>query len=113
MYKAKNKITNEECAVKIILKRNLNNQEIEIMKMIKHPNIIKLLDHYEEDDYHYIFLELCNCSLFDLMTNRKYLIDSEKICYIVKNILLGIEYLQTKNIAHRYYFILTSFLINN
>jgi len=25
VFKAKNKITNEECAVKILLKRNLNN----------------------------------------------------------------------------------------
>lgn len=53
MYKGYNKITKEERAIKIIKKRRLTQQkggqqalfaELEILREIDHPNIIKLYD---------------------------------------------------------------------
>jgi calcium-dependent protein kinase len=32
--------------------------EIDIMKQIDHPNVVKLLDTYEDDKYIYLILEM-------------------------------------------------------
>ncbi len=32
-------------------------REIEVLKMCQHPNIIKLIDLFENSDYYYIVLE--------------------------------------------------------
>lgn len=32
-------------------------REIEVLKMCQHPNIIKLIDIFENSDYYYIVLE--------------------------------------------------------
>ena len=48
-------------------------REIEVLKMSQHPNIIKLIDLFENSDYYYIVLELMTGSdLFDYLKIRKF-----------------------------------------
>ena len=64
--KANHKLTDEPVAVKIYLKkaiehahrREMIQSEIEILKSLNHPSIIKYKDYYETDITIYIILEL-------------------------------------------------------
>lgn len=62
--KGTNKETNEAFAIKIIEKTageeelQLLQREIDIMKKLKHKNIISLEDVYDEPDYIYLVMEL-------------------------------------------------------
>ena len=74
------------------------NSEIDIMKKINHPNILKLYDVVEYKNNIYLVLEYCNQG--DL---QKY-IESKETCYnddYIKQILNGLHYLYKKNIIHR------------
>ena len=68
VFKVKHKITGEIRAMKII-KNNPNNdgsqivsekflKEIQVLKELEHPNIIKIFEYYIDDKYHYIITEL-------------------------------------------------------
>jgi len=58
------KKTREKVAIKIISKSKMENKdkelirtEIYIMKLVRHPNIIRLLDHFENAEYIFIVME--------------------------------------------------------
>jgi len=65
--KCRDTVTGRLCAVKIIDKKELVKstasvvkQEIEILRAVgAHPNIVQLLDHWEDATKHYLVLELC------------------------------------------------------
>ena len=64
VLKAKDKITNEQRAIKIIPKIKINDldkfmKEIEVMKLLDHPNIVKLYEWYEDENSFYLVMELC------------------------------------------------------
>ncbi len=105
-----NKLTKEELAVKIIAKESLTTnpekelikQEIEILKICQHPNIIKIYDVFENHDYFYIFLELCEGrDLFSWLEKRKFKITELQAFYIIHQILTAVCYLHEYGIVHR------------
>jgi len=65
VYRAKHKKTGAIYAIKSIDKLNKNNQEgkpyfrreIEIMYKVRHPNIVRLFGHFEDDQNCYFVLE--------------------------------------------------------
>jgi serine/threonine protein kinase len=42
-------------------------KEWEILKSLNHPNIIKLLDYYENDNVVIMFEELCDTNLLEVI----------------------------------------------
>ena len=65
VYKVKNIKTGEIRACKHLSKQNVKNlekfrREIEILKKMDHPNIIKLYEVYESERSLYLVMELCN-----------------------------------------------------
>lgn len=94
-------------AVKIIDKNiikediKLLKREIEIMKQVDHPNILKLHEIYEEDEKFYIVMELVNGSeLFDRIVEKGFYSERNAI-HVVRQILEAVSYLHSKGIAHR------------
>ena len=71
--KCNNNKTNMIRAVKILRKERLDDfeinritHEIEVLKRIDHPNILKLYEFYEDDKRYYLVSELCTGGeLFD------------------------------------------------
>lgn len=56
----------DEVAIKVVRKFEMNSQqranilkEVQIMRQLDHPNIVKLIDFSESRQYYYIVLELC------------------------------------------------------
>ena len=101
-----NDIKNKIYAIKEInIKKNIDNinrfyLEIDIMKKIKHQNIITLYDTIINDDYIYIVMEYCKYGdLRKFLKNKK--INEYKAQIIMKQLVSGLKYLYDNNIFHR------------
>merc|ERR1711920_770088 len=81
--KAKNKSTGSIRAIKTISKTQMKNierfkQEIAIMKMMDHPNIIKLYETFEDHRNIYLVMEPCSGGeLFDKIIEAGHFTESQ------------------------------------
>ena len=104
-----NKETNEEVAVKIMAKKNMDKSDIElakveidILKIGQHPNIIKLHDVYENENYIYIVMEKCTGGdLLSYFEKRNYELPESRVCEIIHKLSMAIYYLHSYGIVHR------------
>lgn len=105
VYRAKNLLTNEICAIKIYYDQgkidDLRN-EYDILSKLKHENIIHCNTYFEQLDkkynkYGYLVMEYGELDLFEYLS--KY---SSTIIYInfIYDIIKGLEYIHSKNIVH-------------
>eukprot|EP00929_Paragymnodinium_shiwhaense_P104144 TRINITY_DN6822_c0_g1_i1.p1 TRINITY_DN6822_c0_g1~~TRINITY_DN6822_c0_g1_i1.p1 ORF type:complete len:1008 (-),score=293.61 TRINITY_DN6822_c0_g1_i1:185-3208(-) len=94
-------------AVKAIVKDQLKSRigilkkEIEITKMIDHPNLIKLYETYENDDVLFLVMELCmGGSLFDRVDKEGSFSEMQSaVC--MNQVLRGIFYMHKNFLVHR------------
>lgn len=85
------KKTLKEVAIKIVKKKELNlkdqellKREIEVLKICQHPNIIKLEDIFENQDYLYIVMEyLKGGDLFSFLEKRRFRLFEDTAKHIV------------------------------
>ena len=80
--------------------------EINILKQLNHPNIIKYEDIKKTKDYYYIVTEYCNggnLSTFLEKYIKKYgkAFSEEIVQYLMKQIVSAIKYFHDRNIIHR------------
>lgn len=75
--------------------------EIQILREIDHPNLIKLDSVYETKNSYYLLFELFSGgNLFDYIKKNGPFSEIQA-CHILKGILEGLKYLHKKNIIHR------------
>ena len=75
--------------------------EIENLKGLDHPNILKLYEYFEDDKRFYIITELCRGGeLFDEITTRGAFSELDA-ARLIKQVLLCINYCHTNNVVHR------------
>jgi tRNA A-37 threonylcarbamoyl transferase component Bud32 len=110
--KAKNRETGEAFAIKTIRKAKVSRldslrREIDILTTVDHPQIIKLVDVYEDDKFLHLVTELCTGGeMFDRIIAKTKSAEghySEKdAAGILRKILDAIDYCHTvHNICHR------------
>lgn len=78
-------------------------KEVQIMRQIDHPNIVKLVQFSESRQYYYIVLELCpGGELFHQIVRLTYF--SEDLSrHVILQVAKAIEYLhETSGVVHRY-----------
>lgn len=105
VYKVQQKTTNFLRAVKAIKKKHVDyeefNNEIEVLKALDHPNIIKLFDCYQDKRYYYMVEEYCSGGdLFDYIQKEKFFTE-QKAGTIFNQLLSAVNHLHKKNIVHR------------
>ena len=72
------------------------------MKMCQHPNVIKLIDIFENSDYYYIVLDYMEGKdLFDYLQKRSFRISEERAKNLALQIGEAIQYLHNYGIVHR------------
>lgn len=103
VYKAIDLRNNEYVSVKVIPKEdNLNlkilSNEIEIISTLDHPNIIKFIDKFEDQNFIYIVLELCVCNLRSIIAQPR---NERNVRSIMLQIRDGLQYLYQNKIFHR------------
>ena len=104
-----NKQTQAKVAVKVIKKSQLTamdidlaKREIEILKLCQHPNIIKLLDTFENQDHIYIVMEwLKGGDLFTYLEKRSFKLTEDRARSIVHSLAAALYYLHSYGIVHR------------
>ena len=111
VYKVKHKISGNIRAMKVIKNNTIirNDEkmkkqylkEIQVLKELEHPNIIKIYEYYMDSKYHYIITELLNGGeLYDSIVKvQKF--NERKAAFIMKQILSALNYLHSKGVVHR------------
>ncbi|XP_062455336.1 serine/threonine-protein kinase SIK1 [Rhea pennata] len=105
---ARHRVTKTQVAIKIIDKTRLDPsnlekiyREVQIMKLLNHPNIIKLYQVMETKDMLYIVTEFAkNGEMFDHLTSNGHLSENEARKKFWQ-ILSAVEYCHSHHIVHR------------
>mmetsp|Transcript_19572 Transcript_19572/g.36645 ORF Transcript_19572/g.36645 Transcript_19572/m.36645 type:complete len:501 (-) Transcript_19572:73-1575(-) len=104
--KCTNKSTGVTRAVKSISKAQMKNldrfkQEIQIMKIMDHPNIIKLFESFEDHRNIYLVLELCTGGeLFDRIIDAGHFTEVQA-AIVMQHMFRAIFYMHENHICHR------------
>lgn len=108
---AVNKTTKERVAVKIMAKsrdskkieieKNRVYHEVNIMKTLRHKNIVQQIDFFEDDRNYYSVLEFIEGGeLFDRIAAKQFYNENDAR-NVVHDVLSAMQYCHSKNIAHR------------
>lgn len=100
--------TNQTRAVKIIKKDSLDSKEkdrffgeIEILRTLDHPNIIRLYEIYQDEKRYYLITELCTGGeLFEEITKKNNFSEQEA-AGIIKQVLSSVAYCHSNFVVHR------------
>ena len=104
------KKTGQQVAIKILNKENIKTLEdkelvrieIGILKLCHHPNIVRLLDHLENNDYIYIVTEYIEGgTLGQYFKKKKFNFSERQATNIMSQIANGVKYLHQYGIVHR------------
>jgi calcium-dependent protein kinase len=101
-----NKQTGMVRAIKTIPKKGLSDierfaQEIEVMHVLDHPNIVKLYETYEDSQNVYLVMECCTGGeLYDRIISANFFLE-RSAAHVIKQILTGVYYMHNSLIAHR------------
>ena len=104
------KKTGQQVAIKIMNKENIKTLEdkqlvrieIDVLKLCHHPNIVRLLDHLENNEYIFIVMEYIEGgTLRQYFKKRKYNFSERQASNIMIQIVNGIKYLHQYGIVHR------------
>lgn len=76
-------------------------REVDLLRSLKHPNIVRVWDVYETAHYFYVVMDLCRGGeLFDMINELDRLPESDT-AVIAKQLLGGIDYMHSKSVMHR------------
>lgn len=109
VYKAIDRRSGQKVAVKVVRKYELNQsqranilKEVQIMRGIDHPSIVKLLKFFESDEHYFLVLELMEGGeLFHQIVKLTYF--SEALSrHVILQVAEGIRYLhEERGVVHR------------
>ena len=76
-------------------------QEIALLKSLRHPNIITLHEHFEDDAHYYLVTEKCaGGEIFDRIVEREFYSEL-KARNVARALLQAIEYCHDQGVCHR------------
>ena len=110
VMKVASRTINEIRAMKVIKKTSIISyvneerlfNEINILKRVDHPNIIKIYEFFKDSVNYYIITEYCEeGDLYDkLMSMPKSYFSEKLVCFIMKQVFSAVAYLHSKDIIH-------------
>jgi len=105
VYEAKNLIFNNTVAMKVIAKNDdMDNEyiknELNILKKLSHPNIVRIYEFYESENNYYLINEFCNGGELYNYINKNNL-NEQQLSIIFYQVFSGLCYLHENDILHR------------
>jgi serine/threonine protein kinase len=108
VWRVRHKTTNQVFALKQVPKEKVSKmltqfrREVYIMYEINHPHIVKLYNHFEDDKFFYLIMELAEGNLFHKLYREKHFLEKNAAQYF-REVLLAVEYLHSHvpSIIHR------------
>ncbi|XP_077411530.1 serine/threonine-protein kinase PLK4 [Vanacampus margaritifer] len=110
VYRAKSVKTGLEVAIKTIDKKIMHKagmvqrvtNEVEIHCRLKHPSILELYNYFEDNNYVYLVLEMCqNGEMGRYLKEREVPFTEDEARHFMHQIVKGMLYLHTHGILHR------------
>ncbi|MFH4975563.1 hypothetical protein AB6A40_002272 [Gnathostoma spinigerum] len=76
--------------------------ELHFLETLSHPNIVKVLDVFENESFYQLVMEKlgCDMDLFEFIDHRPKM-DEPLMSYIFRQVVGAVSYLHSKNIIHR------------
>ena len=75
--------------------------EISIMQSVKHPNILKLYEHFANSKAHYLFMERMTTDLLEeILNSNSGKLTTRMTRFFMYQICTAVKYLHDKNIVH-------------
>ena len=106
VFLAMNLITKQNVAIKKINKIKENEiddlevkNEINILRNLDHPNIVKIIEFYSTEDAYYVITDYCPSGELFNQINNSY--NEFQLAVLFYQIFSGLYYLHTNNIIHR------------
>ena len=106
VYRAKNIKTENLVAIKSIKKKKDNGMngidiknEVNILRKVSHPNIVKIYEFYEIKDNYYLIFEFCKYG--ELFKFIKFHLSEKQLCVLFYQIFSALVYLHENKIIHR------------
>ncbi|DAZ96594.1 TPA: hypothetical protein N0F65_000160 [Lagenidium giganteum] len=75
--------------------------EIQMMKTLRHPNLIRLLRSFQADDCWYIVMEYCSGGDLRQFLRGGQALSEDKILYMFLQLCLGLHHMHTHHVLHR------------
>lgn len=106
VHRGVRKATGQPCAIKTVVKVRLCNvasfrREIEIMKEMDHPHIVKLYESFEDDRNIHLVMELClGGELRDYLVRAGRLSEAG-VSLVMQSLFHAVMYMHANNICHR------------
>lgn len=93
-------------AVRIINKKDknvfLSDKKVKMLCELDHPNIIKIINIMEDEDYIYVVHDYCpGKDILSFLVDNKEKVTDELIRQIINQILTGLAYLHANNVIHK------------
>lgn len=107
VYKAKHKKTGVLRAIKRIKKTQPDaktqemKKDIEVLKRLDHPNIVKVYESYEDECAYYIVTDLCTGGDLFSSIEKERVFNERKAADFMRQVLSAIAYCHEHSIAHR------------
>jgi cell division control protein CDC15 len=106
VYRAINKVTGDEVAVKEIFIEDDDNilelmQEIDLLKILKHKNIVKYHGFIRNEKKMLIFLEYCSGGSLRHLYKKTGPLTEKKVIELMKQVISGLIYLHEQGVVHR------------
>ncbi|PYH47988.1 serine/threonine-protein kinase [Aspergillus saccharolyticus JOP 1030-1] len=83
-----------------ILDKKVDN-EMQIMRDLKHPNIVQYIDHHEHDRWIYIIMEYVPCGELSTYLQLHGKIEEDMVKPMARQILHALQYLHARKVTHR------------
>lgn len=111
VWKVIHKATNKLYVIKVIDKKNIieqkmvdqMNREIEIMYKVNHPHVVKLINHFEDDDKFYLIMLYASRGQLYQLLKKSHRFDQRTAAQFMREVLEAVKYLHSFNppIIHR------------
>ena len=108
IYEVDSKKLKKTVAVKMISNSEITisdkqqiDSEINIMKSLKHPNVLKLYDNFANSSAHYTFMERMMTDLLEeILRSNEGKLTSRMTRFFMYQLCTGLKYLHNKDIVH-------------
>jgi serine/threonine protein kinase len=103
VWKVRHKATDKIYVIKVMNKQNIIdqkmvdqiNREIDIMYMLNHPHIIKLVNHFEDDDNLYLIMHFASKGQLYSLLKRHGRFDQRTTAQYMQEIIAAVKYLHS------------------